>query len=128
MEKIEYRFWNTDYTQQPIMEYGSTDDIKFVERSIGKDKMLLTRLKDNNGKVIYESDIIKYVQCLFNTNSENFPTKTKIVKWKFDRWSVYETNAGETNIEVIGNIFENPELLGCIKLLSAHNLTKAIKK
>ena len=38
-------------------------------------------------------------------------TKRKIVKWKYDKWGVYETNAGESDVKVIGNIFENPDLL-----------------
>lgn len=72
-----------------------------------------TDLLDGNGEVIYEGDIISFTQCLFNTKFENFLTKTKEVKWLKEqgKWNVYETAAGEMNVEVIGNIFENPELL-----------------
>ena len=72
-----------------------------------------TGLKDSLGREIYEGDIIKYTQLLFNTRAENFPTKTKEVKWRavLGAWNVYETAAGESDIEVIGNIFENPNLL-----------------
>lgn len=70
-----------------------------------------TGLQDKNGVDIYESDIIQYTQHLFCTKEEDFPTKTKVVKWLGDRWNVYETNAGESDIEIIGNIYENPELL-----------------
>ena len=38
-------------------------------------------------------------------------TLRKIVKWKFDKWGVYETNAGESDMKVIGNIYENEETL-----------------
>ena len=71
--------------------------------------MQYTGLKDKNGKEIYEGDIIKYTQHYFNTPMIKY--KTKIVEWKYDKWGVYETNAGESDIEVIGNIYENPELL-----------------
>lgn len=37
--------------------------------------------------------------------------KRKIVLFKYDKWSIYETKAGETDIEIIGNIFQTPELL-----------------
>lgn len=73
-----------------------------------------TGLKDKNGKEIYEGDIIQYRQHYFNICPEkqmSYPLKTKMVKWRADRWNVFETNAGESEIEIIGNIFENPELL-----------------
>lgn len=73
--------------------------------------MQFTGIIDINGKEIYESDIIRYTQHLFNTDLK--PTKTKEIKWNkwTAAWNIFETNAGETNIEVIGNIYENPELL-----------------
>lgn len=72
-----------------------------------------TGIKDAHSGEIYEGDIIKFTQHLFNTSPENFPIKTKEVKWRasLGAWNVYETAAGESDIEVIGNIFENPELL-----------------
>jgi uncharacterized phage protein (TIGR01671 family) len=72
-----------------------------------------TGLKDKTGKEIYEGDILKYKQHLFNIVPEKFPIKIKEVKWLEceGKWNVYETRAGESEIEVIGNIYENPELL-----------------
>ncbi len=60
MEAIKFRFWNTDYTHNPMMEVGTTEDLKFVERSIGKDKMLFTGLLSKNGKDVYVGDIMDY--------------------------------------------------------------------
>jgi len=71
--------------------------------------MQYTGLKDKNGKEIYEGDIVKYTQHLFNTESTEI--RVKVVKWKYDKWGIYETRAGESDIEVIGNIYENQELL-----------------
>jgi len=68
-----------------------------------------TGLYDKNGKEVYEGDVIKYKQHHFN--SEHISEKIKAVQWKYDRWGIYETHAGESDIEVIGNIYQNPELL-----------------
>lgn len=70
-----------------------------------------TGLKDKNGKEIYEGDIVRY-----NTG------EAWIVKWSGRGGFIYADNGNKntaaTNqlpdmheVEVIGNIYENPELL-----------------
>lgn len=83
------RFFGLLYEDAPIMQF--------------------TGLKDKNGTEICEGDIIKYTQHHFNTDMTK--EKVKVVKWMYDKWGIYETNAGESDIEIIGNIYENPELL-----------------
>jgi uncharacterized phage protein (TIGR01671 family) len=84
--------------QSFMFHYGNEENI-----------MQYTGLNDMNGLKIFEMDIIEYTQHHFNTDMVE--TKRKLVKWKYDKWGVYETNAGESDVKVIGNIFENPELL-----------------
>lgn len=72
-----------------------------------------TGIEDKNGVQIYEGDIIEYTQCLFNTIPDKFPQKQKVIEWDDygARWNIFSSAAGELNLKVIGNIFENPELL-----------------
>lgn len=76
-----------------------------IPQSIGQ----FTNLLDKEGNKIFEGDIIEYTQHQFNTSTVKI--KRKEVKWKYDKWSIFETNAGESDIKVVGNIIDNPELV-----------------
>lgn len=67
-----------------------------------------TGITDHDHRKIFEGDIIN---GLMHNETNNFVEKTKVVKfenpiygYKFKCWSV-------STIKVIGNIFENPELI-----------------
>jgi uncharacterized phage protein (TIGR01671 family) len=77
-----------------------------------------TGLTDKNGKEIYEGDIVQYNQ---NSSYDNMDF---IAKWSDDKLGfIFQSNSGEQlvnqtphlnrfkHLEVVGNIFENPELL-----------------
>ena len=73
--------------------------------------MQYTGLKDKNNKEIYEGDIItlhnsKY-KVIFNTEGARFVLRNDEFELE-----IPFTNNNNKRMEVVGNIYENPELLG----------------
>jgi uncharacterized phage protein (TIGR01671 family) len=86
----------------------------FVDYS-GYELMQYTGLTDKNGKEIYEGDIIidtqkqKY-KIIFDENHARYDLKV-CGENKLSQTSYFTQICEKKHIEVIGNIFENPELL-----------------
>jgi hypothetical protein len=80
-----------------------------------------TGLKDKNGKYIYEGDIIKetwkennpygYRPDDWDTQVNIFIVKYEAPQFIFPKHSGFQTCIEEYSREIIGNIFQNPELL-----------------
>lgn len=128
--EIKYRVWDKRTKQMlyphGIAFYNNGTEIKCLfSDCIGcmsndDDVMQFTGLLDKQGKEIYEGDILSYNDTVNRryTNGEVIWSKeylTYLVKFHYgtDYMSEYLChfqNLG-LEIEVIGNIFENPELL-----------------
>jgi uncharacterized phage protein (TIGR01671 family) len=113
------RFFKTDYNEHlsvAISVDGKTLYQNYVggDKEIGKDVIIqqFTGLKDKNGVEIYEGDIVKVYSEEFE--NENFTGKVIFDEGSFLTWINKNDIRGvwsDDNIEVIGNIMENPELL-----------------
>jgi uncharacterized phage protein (TIGR01671 family) len=123
MREIKFRAWDSDFkimtydVQKPInVGIDSLYFHHFLQECF--DLMQYTGLKDKNGKEIYEGDIVNH--------GHNYPL---VVIWDDDYYWLdgpgfclketgnkngirYHGLPGYTSpIEVLGNIYENPELL-----------------
>lgn len=108
MRTIKFRAWDGKIMYEPMGLQGDWQPY-FRDEKI-KDIMQYTGLKDKNGKEIYEGDIVRkdgeysgLVEYVWDKFSLNIWYED--AEWEpfTDRWTEYG--------EVIGNRFENPELL-----------------
>lgn len=129
MREIKFRAWDK-WAKKVIdsfhLRIDLSGDLYFWQWTEGggkahqeetKDRFVLmqyTRLKDKNGKEIYEGDIVKHEEG------------NLVVEWceqevgfRLYNGVIYrqtpEPNISEWDIEIIGNIYENPELVNANK-------------
>lgn len=117
---LRYRVWNTK--TEKYESYLAEHDDQFSDGSRGLYVpdccvvQLSTDIQDKNGNLIFENDVVKYTK---NPTNLSF-----LIIWqsggfvcKFNNWDDPEfSNFPESeNLEILGNINENPELLKLIK-------------
>jgi uncharacterized phage protein (TIGR01671 family) len=119
MREIKFRYWNGNrmMPQESFINHLN----KYVARNDDK-LMQCTGLKDKNGKEIYEGDIVGI------TNTYTIEDEKQKIFFKWGCYCIYDedgfeqplyscTNENGTDhegshfVQVLGNIYENPELI-----------------
>jgi len=110
MREIKFRAWDgiNEIFVYFILEKQGNFCPEFPEGRNLSDWMQYTGLKDKNRKEIYEGDNIEITHEGVDERRKKFTTKSK--KTVKGLLYAYEYDS-EERVEVIGNIYENPEML-----------------
>ncbi|MBN6889826.1 putative phage protein (TIGR01671 family) [Cytobacillus horneckiae] len=113
MREIKFRAWDNSRKEMEYinnMYWFEENGVDDINNNVFLDFMQYTGLKDKNDKEIYEGDVVTGVNRIFEgeiLQDVNFLNGC----FMFGNWNAHEFFNNHQFIEVIGNIYENPELI-----------------
>lgn len=125
----KYRAWDKRFSEF-VEDFFVSEDGKIYKKSTDtgygiaisretSDKVILmqsTGLRDKNGKEIFEGDIVKMAKDVYSE-----PTYYEVVRHRGGAYRLESKQHGcelwlrHADCEIVGNVYENPELLEDIK-------------
>lgn len=124
MREIKFREWETYRKTMAVgirEDYDDSVGFRFLHEEAGQRILMqYTGLKDSHGNEIFEGDIIEAVFELFDGELKNIMDAGVVVfkdcaflveSFEDHREPLHEWAQLSEELKVIGNIYENPELL-----------------
>lgn len=124
MRELKFRTWNPTYgismvfTLQEVSTFLPKGGEKLLERTWPEETIFMqyTGLRDKNGKDIYEMDIVK---CHDHPTGVDDGVGHVVFNWGYYSVSGRQSplhDFGMAWTEVLGNIYENPELVSSYEI------------
>lgn len=118
MREIKFRAKSGKDGEWEYFDFNSESEVRELSYRIQKGWTVglgqYTGLKDKNGKEIYEGDIVKnaWPHPYFIEYSKDWGAYMTVEKHGLnDSQAEYDYLSNRKDVEIIGNIYENPELL-----------------
>lgn len=118
--EAKFRVWDGKKFYNPIIcrwkIYRTNQDYEYWISSDNDKLLQFTGLKDMHGKEIYEGDIVDIWE-----NGLRYDLPSKVIYSQYGWFQFYDVPFQDVfrnnsyKVEVVGNIYENPELLGIKK-------------
>ena len=116
--EIKFRAWDTksqrmfnDVSIGTVHIFDDSYSFKNSAESKDCEFMQFTGLKDKNGKEIYEGDIVEYEEPRFESGMMKSEVIFSLGCFEVGGNSFSEFRHPDIDLEVIGNTYENPDLL-----------------
>ncbi|WP_409174386.1 YopX family protein [Brevibacillus fortis] len=121
--EIKFRAWDRKQSKMVDMNHlrHHASGFRLLDEDREYEFMQFTGLRDKNGKEIYEGDILRYPDAYDSGSDWEETISVGAIEWDTNQAQFTVTNRHSVDLEclfedideteVIGNVYENPELL-----------------